>query len=174
MKPASRYKMTPEQFRMAESKLRADTQTLVQHGGPNGGRGVALGGMKRPRSVLDMMKIQPSSSESKTTTSNTASRGRADGIAESKDVTVDKSIRSSSSLGTKRSASSTIDLTDNPQQISFTPGTKRSVSSTIDLTDDSTPSSLSTGKKRSGSSTIYSFFSKNPKKQTKEYSRIVG
>jgi len=173
MKPASRYKMTPEQFRMAESKLLADTQLLVQHGGPNGGRSVALGGMKRPRSVLDMMKMQSSSSESKTTTSKTASRGSADGKSELKNDAVNKLMRTSSSLGMKRRVSSTIDLTDDPQQNSFPPVAKRSVSSTIDLTDDSKPSSLSPGTKRSGSSTISSFFSKDPKKQKKEYSRVV-
>ena len=62
-KPAYRYKMNAEEFQAAEQKLLASwSDQSANHDGGSSGNADGIGrGMKRQRSVLDMMKMQKSS-----------------------------------------------------------------------------------------------------------------
>eukprot|EP00579_Thalassiosira_antarctica_P020460 CAMPEP_0201967526 /NCGR_PEP_ID=MMETSP0904-20121228/12174_1 /ASSEMBLY_ACC=CAM_ASM_000553 /TAXON_ID=420261 /ORGANISM="Thalassiosira antarctica, Strain CCMP982" /LENGTH=494 /DNA_ID=CAMNT_0048514987 /DNA_START=17 /DNA_END=1501 /DNA_ORIENTATION=+ len=96
-KPAQRYKMNPEEFRMAEQKLLSTSQSIqyrcafvIDRTGVSG---------KSHRSVLDMMKMQSYNGSTANTTST-------DNHAESKLKTED-SKPSSASKGMKRNGSFT-------------------------------------------------------------------
>lgn len=88
-KPAHRYKMNPEEFRMAEQKLLSTSQSIQYRGASVSGSSGASG--KSHRSVLDMMKMQASNG-------STANATSKDNHAESKRNTED----SESSSATKR------------------------------------------------------------------------
>ncbi len=94
-KPAHRYRMNPEDFRGAEVKL-LTSKSVVSGNGAGG-----ITGIKRQRSVLDMMKMQSSSS---TSTEAVAASSRSD----QNEVEMAKA-NASESKGMKRSGSFTID-----------------------------------------------------------------
>ncbi|KAL9187384.1 hypothetical protein ACHAXT_001487 [Thalassiosira profunda] len=94
-KPAHRYRMTPDEFRGAEEKLMASRSNNT--GGS--ASGVATGGMKRQRSVLDMMQMQ----------SSTNKAGSASKAPDQDAAIATKSPSGPKTKGLKRNGSGTLD-----------------------------------------------------------------
>ena len=83
LKPASRYKMSAEQFRLAEQKLLSNVQTGVVEGGS---AVTTSSGIKRQPSLLDMMRAQPNTSSSDTIQTQTKPKANNSGAKRKRSV----------------------------------------------------------------------------------------
>ena len=83
LKPASRYKMSVEQFRLAEQKLLSNVPTGVVGGGS---AVTTSSGIKRQPSLLDMMRAQPNKSSSDTTQTQTKPKANNSGAKRKRSV----------------------------------------------------------------------------------------
>ena len=82
-KQASRYKMSAEQFRLAEQKLLSNVPTGVVGGGS---AVTTSSGIKRQPSLLDMMRAQPNTSSSDTTQTQTKPKSNNSGAKRKRSV----------------------------------------------------------------------------------------
>jgi len=107
-KPAHRYKMAAEAFQLAAQKLLGSRSSSQGGVASLVGGSITISGIKRKRSVLDMMKMQSSSSP--------IAKGSTD-AKEIKKIAADKTKTKSpiidltqalTSVGTKRAGSSTM------------------------------------------------------------------